>query len=122
MSGLSRSKQGQSAMRVWLFVSLTLFSATPFSLSAAQADDTALTAQLQQILDAYVKDRASIEGLSGVALQVDRGAGKPILEVYSGDNGLGDKKPIGPETLFDIGSNTKEFTSALILKLEAGGQ
>ena len=88
----------------------------------ARADDAALTAQLQQILDAYVKDRASIEGLSGAALQVDRGAGKPILAIYAGDNGLSDKKPIGPDTLFDIGSNTKEFTAALILKLEAAGK
>jgi D-alanyl-D-alanine carboxypeptidase len=55
-------------------------------------------------------------------LQVDRGGGKPILAVYSGDNGLSDKKPIGADTLFDIGSNTKEFTSALILKLEAAGK
>ena len=30
--------------------------------------------------------------------------------------------PIGPDTLFDIGSNTKEFTAALILKLEADGK
>ena len=44
------------------------------------------------------------------------------LRVYAGDNGLSDKKPIGPDTLFDIGSNTKEFTSALILKLEAAGK
>ena len=80
------------------------------------------TAQLQQILDAYVRDRASVEGLSGAALQVDRGDGKPILEVYAGDDGLSDKKPIGPDTLFQIGSNTKEFTSALILKLEAAGK
>ena len=36
--------------------------------------------------------------------------------------GLANKKPIGPDTLFDIGSNTKEFTSALILKLEAAGK
>ncbi len=59
---------------------------------------------------------------SGVALQVDRGAGKPILAVYAGDNGLGDKKLIGPDTLFEIGSNTKEFTAAPILKLEAAGK
>ena len=109
-------------MRIWLFVALALFSAMSFSPTPARADDAALTAQLQQILDAYVKDRASIEGLSGAALQVDRGAGKPILAVYAGDNGLSDKKPIGPDTLFDIGSNTKEFTSALILKLEAAGK
>jgi D-alanyl-D-alanine carboxypeptidase len=109
-------------MRIWLFVTLAVFSAFPFSLGPARADDAAVTAQLQQILDAYVKDRASIEGLSGAALQVDRGAGKPILVVYAGDNGLSDRKRIGPDTLFDIGSNTKEFTSALILKLEAAGK
>jgi D-alanyl-D-alanine carboxypeptidase len=109
-------------MRIWLFVTLALLSVPPFSPKLARADDTAVTAQLQQLLDAYVKDRASIEGLSGAALQVDRGAGKPILEVYAGDNGLSDKKPIGPDTLFDIGSNTKEFTAALILKLEAAGK
>ncbi len=109
-------------MRIWLVTTLALFSALPVSPRAARADEAALTAQLQQILDAYVKDRASIEGLSGAALQVDRGAGHPILAFYAGDNGLSDKKPIGPDTLFDIGSNTKEFTAALILKLEAAGK
>ena len=109
-------------MRIGLFLALALVTALPSSPRPARADDAALTAQLQQILDAYVKDRASIEGLSGAALQVDRGAGKPILSIYAGDNGLSDKKPIGPGTLFDIGSNTKEFTAALILKLEAAGK
>jgi D-alanyl-D-alanine carboxypeptidase len=109
-------------MRIWLWVTLALFGALDLSCAPARADDAAVTAQLQQILDAYVKDRASIEGLSGAALQVDRGAGKPIISVFAGDNGLSDKKPIGPDTLFDIGSNTKEFTAALILKLEAAGK
>ena len=44
------------------------------------------------------------------------------MRSIAGDDGLSDKKPIGPDTLFDIGSNTKEFTSALILKLEAAGK
>ena len=68
------------------------------------------------------KIAASIEGLSGAALQVDRGAGHPIVSVFAGDDGLSDKKPIGPDTLFQIGSNTKAFTAALILKLEAAGK
>ena len=97
-------------MRIWLIVALALFSALSFSLDRRVPMMRRSPRRLQQILDAYVKDRASIEGLSGAALQVDRGAGKPILEVYAGDNGLSDKKPIGPDTLFDIGSNTKEFT------------
>src|SRR3984885_6991033 len=109
-------------MRIWLIVALALFGGVPFSIRPALADDAALSAKLQQILDAYVKDRAAIEGLSGAALQVDRGGGHPILAIYAGDNGLSDKKPIGPDTLFDIGSNTKEFPSALILKPEAAGK
>ena len=68
------------------------------------------------------RSAASIEGLSGAALQVDRGAGHPIISVFAGDDGLSDKKPIGPDTLFQIGSNTKAFTAALILKLEAAGK
>ena len=121
MSGVA-DRKGAERNADLAVVALALSAPSPFLRAPAQADDAALTAQLQQILDAYVKDRASIEGLSGAALQVDRGGGQPILAVFAGDNGLADKKPIGPDTLFDIGSNTKEFTSALILKLEAAGK
>jgi D-alanyl-D-alanine carboxypeptidase len=101
---------------------LALFSAALIFPATSKADEAALTAQLQKVVDAYVKDRASIEGLSGAALQVDRGAGHPIISVFAGDDGLADAKPIGADTLFQIGSNTKEFTAALILKLEAAGK
>jgi len=114
--------EAEGTMRIWLWVTLALFITGPLALRPAHADDAAVTAQLQQILDLYVKTRGPVEGLSGAALQVDRGPRKPILAVYAGDNGLSDRKPIGPDTLFDIGSNTKEFTSALILKLEAAGK
>jgi D-alanyl-D-alanine carboxypeptidase len=109
-------------MRLGPFIALALFGAIQFGSPAARADDAAVTAQLQQLVDGYVRDRASIEGLSGAALQVDRGAGHPIISVFAGDDGLGDKKPIGPDTLFQIGSNTKAFTAALILKLAAAGK
>jgi D-alanyl-D-alanine carboxypeptidase len=101
---------------------LALFGAALILPAASKADEAALTAQLQRVVDAYVKDRASIEGLSGAALQVDRGARHPIISVFAGTDGLADAKPIGPDTLFQIGSNTKAFTAALILKLEAAGK
>ena len=103
-------------------LALALFGAALVLPAASKADDAALTAELQRVLDTYVRDRASIEGLSGAALQVDRGAGHPIISVFAGDDGLADSKPIGPDTLFQIGSNTKEFTAALMLKLEAAGK
>lgn len=101
---------------------VALFSAALVRPATSKADEAALIARFQRVVDAYVKDRASIEGLSGVALQVDRGAGHPIISVFAGDDGLADAKPIGPDTLFQIGSNTKEFTAALILKLAAAGK
>ncbi len=54
-------------------------------------------------------------------MEIDFGAAHSPIAVYAGDDGLADKKPMGPDTLFGIGSNTKEFTAALILKLEADG-
>jgi D-alanyl-D-alanine carboxypeptidase len=109
-------------MRHWSFFGLALFGAIQLVCAPARADDAAVATQLQQLINGYVRDRASIEGLSGAALQVDRGAGHPIVAVYAGNNGLPDKRPIGPDTLFQIGSNTKAFTAALILKLEAAGK
>jgi D-alanyl-D-alanine carboxypeptidase len=99
-----------------------LLAAALICPATSRADDAALTARLQAVADAYVKERGPIEGLSGAALEVDRGAGRPIISVFAGDDGLPDAKPIGPDTLFQIGSNTKEFTAALILKLEAAGK
>jgi D-alanyl-D-alanine carboxypeptidase len=101
---------------------LALCGAALMSPAPSSADEAALTARLQAVVDAYVKERGPIEGLSGATLEVDRGAGRPIISVFAGDDGLADAKPIGPDTLFQIGSNTKEFTAALILKLEAAGK
>jgi D-alanyl-D-alanine carboxypeptidase len=44
-----------------------------------------------------------------------------IYDAYTGTNGRSDEHPIDQSTLFQIGSNTKHFTAALILKLEAQG-
>ena len=109
-------------MRCPAHVGLAFFGALSFCSMPARADDVAVTAQVQQVVDAYVTQRGPIEGLSGAALQVDRGGHHPIISVFAGADGLSDSKPIGPDTLFDIGSNTKEFTAALILKLEADGK
>ena len=82
-----------------------------------------ITAQLQQVLDAYVKERAPIEGLSGAALQADLAArANRSLRSTPATTGSATKSRSAPTRLFDIGSNTKEFTSALILRLEAAGK
>jgi D-alanyl-D-alanine carboxypeptidase len=88
----------------------------------ARAGTDDVTTQLQLVLDSYIAERGQVEGVSGVSLQVDLGGGKPVIALFSGNNGLPGALPIGPRTLFQIGSNTKHFTAALILMLEAAGK
>lgn len=84
----------------------------------ARTDEPALPRQLQSVIDNYLETRRDIEKISGIALHVDvRGRD---VDLYTGTNGY-DDKPIDRRTLFQIGSNTKHFTSALVLKLEAQG-
>jgi D-alanyl-D-alanine carboxypeptidase len=88
----------------------------------ARSDEAMLPQQLQTVVDDYLSTRHDVEKISGVALHVDLVNHNPI-DVYSGTNGRGhDPAPIDNRTLFQIGSNTKHFTSALILKLEADGK
>ncbi len=89
----------------------------------ADGGTAALAARLQQIADAYVAERAGPEHLTGVALQVSLGERSPAIVVSSGTDGRSpDPQPMGEDTLFQIGSNTKSFTAALILLLEAEGR
>src|ERR1700760_628185 len=76
---------------------------------------------LQQALDDYVAAQQKAEGFSGVSLHVSFSAAEPALDVASGSTSFQDEEPICPDTLFQIGSITKSFSSVLILKLEAEG-
>ena len=87
----------------------------------AEGADAPVSARLQTIADAYVAQRGKIEGVSGVSLLVDPGAHGPMVEMSRGRTAFR-ARPIDAGTLFQIGSNTKHFTAALILKLEAAGK
>src|ERR1700733_6648699 len=88
-------------------------------LAATQADPH--TPALQQALDDFVAEQQEAEGFSGVSLHISFSATGPVLDVASGSTSFQDGEPICPDTLFQIGSITKSFTSVLILKLEADG-
>jgi D-alanyl-D-alanine carboxypeptidase len=100
-----------------LFLSAAL--ALPGSVPAT---DNNVIAQIQHTLDEYLAQRHEIEGISAVYLHVDLGDPGPVIEAYSGSDGLRDNAPINGDTLFQIGSNTKHFEAAVVLKLEAEGK
>jgi D-alanyl-D-alanine carboxypeptidase len=79
-------------------------------------------AAFQRAVDAYVADRAGPEHITGIAAFVSLGAQGPNIELFAGKTSQRDGSPVSGDTLFQIGSNTKAFTAALILALEADGK
>jgi D-alanyl-D-alanine carboxypeptidase len=99
-----------------LFITVSAFSIP------ARASDEAATAQLQQVVDDYLAQNGQTEKITGIELQVSLCNGDQVIEVASGNDGLPHPQPMTPGSLFQIGSNTKSFTAALILKLEVAGK
>lgn len=80
-----------------------------------------LQTQLQQDLQNYLTQRSSIEHISTLSMTVSfRGSQAPI-SLAVGTTQYGGGQSVTPQNLFQIGSNTKAFTSAIILDLEAQG-
>ena len=104
-------------MRTAVFSSILIL--TGCATLPAHDDETRLPHQLRTVIDTYYDTRRDAEKISGVALHVDLKGHDPV-DVYTGTNGR-DGRPIDDKTLFQIGSNTKHFTAALVLKLEAEG-
>ncbi len=90
------------------------------SVSAAPSGNTALNNALHQDLADYLRTRSSIEHISTLSMTVSfRKA--PDINMAVGTTKFGGGAPVTPENLFQIGSDTKSFTAALILQLEAAG-
>lgn len=100
-------------------VTLGALALIGFLSGPARAEEHGVSRQLHTVIANYLEARRDVEKISGIALHVDIGGHRPI-DLYTGTNGR-DGKPIDQRTLFQIGSNTKHFTSALVLKLEAEG-
>ncbi len=99
-----------------LLLALALLAPPP---AAAEAP---APAAFQAVVADYLAARGEIERISGVAAYVSLGDPGPALELFAGTTAIGGGEPVSGETLFQIGSNTKGFTGALILALEAQGK
>jgi D-alanyl-D-alanine carboxypeptidase len=76
---------------------------------------------LKKAVDTYLAEQQSAEGFSGVSLHASLSAKGPYFDVAAGSTSFQNGQPICPDTLFQIGSITKSFTSVIILQLEAAG-
>ena len=76
---------------------------------------------LKRAVDAYFAKQQKADGFSGVSVHVSLSPQGPDFDVASGSTSFLHGQPICPDTLFQIGSITKSFTSVLMLQLEAAG-
>ncbi|MDH5367792.1 MAG: beta-lactamase family protein [Cyclobacteriaceae bacterium] len=96
---------------LFLFTAITMIQLGAFTLSAQEkTESTALYSKIDTYLTAGTNN-----GFSGVITVVKNG--EIIINKGYGEANKNTKTLNGPNTIFDIGSNTKQFTATAILKL-----
>jgi D-alanyl-D-alanine carboxypeptidase len=81
-----------------------------------------LTEVLTTDLKQYLAARRKADHFSAVSLRVDLPRGKPGIDTVAGTATYGGDVPVPPNAVWQIGSNTKAFTSVMLLQLEAAGK
>jgi D-alanyl-D-alanine carboxypeptidase len=99
-----------------------LFYLTVLGGCAAQgslAPQASLTDALTLDLQQYVSSRGAIEHISAVSLSVSLHGQPSTIDAAAGTTTFDGATPVTTGALFQIGSNTKAVTAAIILQLEA---
>jgi D-alanyl-D-alanine carboxypeptidase len=86
-------------------------------VTAGARDD--LKSQLRADLGAYLHERGAVEHISGASLSVNLPDPRRTIDVSAGTTTFGGSVPVRPDSVWQIGSNTKAFTAVLLLQLEA---
>lgn len=114
-------------VRRWLtavVLSMGLAAGAPV---VAHATDTvsgggAVAGALRADLRQYLAARGTAEHISGVSLTVTYPGHRPEIDLAAGTTTYSGDTPLSPYDSWQIGSNTKAFTSVMILQLEAEGR
>jgi D-alanyl-D-alanine carboxypeptidase len=93
------------------------YNSTTQSATAAQHPTTGLNETLHNTLQNYLDQHRATDHMSTVALRVSYPDRRPATAVN-----VSTDQPVPDDALWQIGSNTKAFTSVLLLQLEAEGQ
>src|SRR4051794_35170061 len=93
--------------------------AAPAGPATAGAGDDDLTSQLRADLEVYLQARGAAEHISAGSVSMNLPDRRPTIDVSAGTTTLGGSVPVRPDSVWQIGSNTKAFTSVLLLQLEA---
>jgi D-alanyl-D-alanine carboxypeptidase len=80
-----------------------------------------LSSALRQDLHQYLTGRRTAEHISAVSLRVTF-PDEPSINLAAGTTRYEGGRPVSPAASWQVGSNTKAFTSVIILQLEAAGK
>jgi D-alanyl-D-alanine carboxypeptidase len=100
---------------------LTAGLVAPAAAAAPVAAPT-LAADLQADLEEYLQARGAAEHVSAAGVSVLPADALESVDVSAGTTQYGGTVPVPADALWQIGSNTKAFTSVLLLQLEAEGR
>jgi len=100
-----------------VFLSSQLADAADRPAAPAVVEDPAVWSRI----DAFVRSWIEAERIPGLALVAVDGSGRS-REGYWGVSDLKTGAPVGPATLFQIGSLSKAFTAAVVLQLVEAGK
>ncbi len=100
-----------------------LLAAAALLLVSAARAEAPVTDQVQSALESWLERRAPVEKVTGIAAYISFGDPGPAIEAFAGKIGRDPQDPpVRQGTLFHMGSTSKSFTAAIILKLEAEGR
>jgi D-alanyl-D-alanine carboxypeptidase len=100
----------------------SLIAAIWFAVPAAAApSDAVLRSSLQRDVNQYLSARSKIEHISAISLSISLQGQPENINVTAGRTQYGGGVPVTPQHLWQTGSQTKAFTAATILQLEAEG-
>jgi D-alanyl-D-alanine carboxypeptidase len=88
--------------------------------AAAYPSDASLRASLQRDVNQYLSARSKIEHISAISLSISLHSQSENINLTAGRTQYGGGgTPVTPKNLWQTGSQTKAFTAATILQLEA---
>jgi D-alanyl-D-alanine carboxypeptidase len=91
--------------------------------TVSMAAESTQVEEIQAALDAWLAARAPIEKVTGLAAYISFGDAGPAIEAFAGKVGRDPgAAPVDQDTIYQMGSTSKSFTVAVILKLEAAGK
>jgi D-alanyl-D-alanine carboxypeptidase len=81
-----------------------------------------LVRNLRADLETYLRSHGATEHASAIGLSINMPGRSATIDVAAGTTRFGGSRPLSTASVWQIGSNTKAFTTVLLLQLEAAGR